>query len=91
MVFLYLARYETLTAASVEMALGFGDSNGTKCGDYCEIRGSDSRGCGDILTAATVETGVMFGGSNANECGDYCDIRGSDSRKCGDWCEVWRF
>jgi hypothetical protein len=47
MMFRFLARYETLTAATVEIALGFGDSNGSECGDYCEIRGSDSRECGD--------------------------------------------
>jgi hypothetical protein len=39
--------FRFLTAASVEIALGFGDSNGSECGDYCEIRGSDSRECGD--------------------------------------------
>ena len=39
--FRFLARYEILTAATVEIALGFGDSNGSECGDYCEIRGSD--------------------------------------------------
>jgi hypothetical protein len=47
MVFLYLARYETLTAATVERSVAFGDSNGSECGDYFEIRDSVSRECGE--------------------------------------------
>jgi hypothetical protein len=39
MIIRFLARHETLTAATVEIALGFRDSNGSECGNYFEIRG----------------------------------------------------
>ena len=52
-------------AATVEISVGFGDSNGSECGDYCEIRCSNRKEYGDFLqdrdTAATVEIAVGFG------------------------------
>jgi len=35
------------TAATVEITVGFGDPNGSECGDYCEIRCSNCKECGD--------------------------------------------
>ena len=37
------------TAATVEIAVGFGDCSGIEYGDYCEIRCSNRKECGDFL------------------------------------------
>ena len=51
------------TAATVEIAVGFGDSNGSECGDYCEIRCSNRKEFGDSLqdTRHSCDRGDFYG------------------------------
>ena len=95
------------TAATVEIAVGFGDCNGIEYGDYCEIGFLTAKNveisCKIRDTAATVEIAVGFGDSNGSECGD-CEISCSNRKECGDslqdtrhncdcgdCCGFWRF
>jgi len=52
------------TAVTVEIAVGFGDSNGSECGDYCEIRCSNCKEGGDSLQDTR----------NSCDCGDFCGV-----------------
>jgi len=52
------------TAATVEIAVGFGVCNGSECGDYCEIRCSNRKECGDSLQDMRHNC----------DCGDCCGV-----------------
>ena len=76
------------TAVTEEIAVGCGDSNGSECEDYCEIRCSNPKECGDSLQDMR----------HSCDCGDCCGVwslqrkwmwrllwdRCSDRKECGD-------
>jgi hypothetical protein len=86
-----------LTAPAVETAVWFGDSNGSECGEYCEIGCSDSRECGDYYEIYWFSQPqllrLLFGLEilTAMNVEITVKFRGFNGSECGDYFEIRRF